>query len=181
MGIDNHFVVETIDGIVQRGVVESDLDEVRDDPVMAENGVDSAGDTAADLVFVVAGCELPAARVAEQQTDPDARFGPLADGGNPLRVFFGEEQAGKGQEINTAFGLAKQVGPQMVGYVATARVGGDKLDTGQSAAVGCLGPQVALVLAQEFRHAEPGAWVGDAAPGQPPFDRFRADLGGFSQ
>ena len=106
MGVDEHVVVEAVDGVVQRGVVQADLDLVGQRLVGGQDGGDASGDGAADAGLGVAGRQLSTLRVAEQEPYPGAGGGAGAQQRDPVGVAFDEEQAGEGQQVDVAFGVA---------------------------------------------------------------------------
>jgi hypothetical protein len=64
--VDQHLVIEPVDRVVQRGVMQSQLDGLGHLPVVARHGGRTPGDTAADRVLPVACGKLRPGRVAQQ-------------------------------------------------------------------------------------------------------------------
>jgi hypothetical protein len=103
--VDQQFVVEAIEAVVERRVVQADGGDAGQRSVGGRDRADPAGDDAtADRLLVIPGGELAALWVAEQQPDPYATLRLGAQGRKPLRVLLGEEQAREGEHVDGAAG-----------------------------------------------------------------------------
>src|SRR5262245_1419311 len=119
--VDQKVIIETVNGIVEWRVVQSDCDESGEGSIVRQDRGDTTGYTSADLLLGIAVRKLFPALVPDEDPDACAGLGAGLQGRDPVGVFFGEEQAGEREVVDVPVSLTEQLRPQMPGDVATAR------------------------------------------------------------
>ena len=177
MDIDQHLIVKTIDAVVERSVVKADMyAEGHALGVVAQYRRYTTSDSSADLMFSIARYQLLPLRITEEQSNPRPSFRLGDERWNPVRVFFGQEQAGEREQIDIPAGRPERFRSLLTWHVVPAWVAGDEFRSHQGSVIDGLRPEIRLVFLKNRSNSIASLRIRHGGSLEPPADAFYADL-----